>query len=254
MRNQPYFLDYCMAPIKNRFILEEKSISHDTIEITLKLSPNIKEIGRIPYIEVPFDSLKAIVKVYEQGNKGKLDPDLFRRRGTLVSQFQFPVQDLISPIVAKITRLTPSSLHKFDLSVEHPEEGRLASQTVFISTNDAPEPPKPVPEPEIGLSKTEAAVLKNTEGNFKPEILEGRKTKDWKDYMKCGYKHPGAFSDIIGYTRLKRSLVIGETFEVLDELDEEKKTEIVNGGWFMGPIYTHDPHYEKMLKDSQNIL
>ena len=87
----------------------------------------------------------------------------------------------------------------------------------------------------------------------KGKILEGRKSKNWKDYIKCGYKHPEAFTDNIRDTRVKRSLVLGKALEIFYDLGGDNEAEIINGGWFMGPMYVRDTNYEKMINDFDEI-
>ena len=187
--------------------------------------------------------------MYSLGPKGHLEAEVFRRPGTLVTSPKFSVSEFYAPLLLRITDLESSTMHKIVASLAHDAQQRaLASQITFANTEDKPiiiEEPKD--ETTIGLSKSELDVIAAAGAGHKVDVLEGRSSKNWQDFLKCGYKFPCAFADLLKDKRVKRTLIMSEAFDVFDALEEKEKTEIIDGAWFMGPVYTHDTNYQNML-------
>ena len=231
-----------------RFLLNEHLVKNDTIEFTLKINSKIETLPSVREVNVPFRKLRVEINVYSLGNRGKLESSVFRRAGSLITSLNYCVVELYTPLLIHIGKLESSTLYKIEALLTHNKRS-LTSQIFFMSTKDksnAEEEVK-VESGVVGLSKAETDIMLEA-GGVKGKVLEGRKAKDWKDYIKCGYKHPEAFTDSIRDTRVQRSLVLGKALEIFEELEDSK--EIINGGWFMGPMYVRDTNYEEMIRKS----
>lgn len=221
---------------------------------------------RLPSIldaNIPSSSLFVTLEAFLQGERGTLSPALFAGLGTRVASQRFPAVAAFRPLGVKLERLRSGSVYKIVATVEH--QGRtLRSHVAFLSTSEGAElveGEKVEEEEEMGKSPklakngiciSEVEVGKEIAEVQNPtKVLEARKARDWQDYIKCGYKFPEAHTDSLREERVTRSLVLGAALDVLGGLaDEEDERAIINGGWFMGPLYTHDPHYLKMKSKS----
>lgn len=228
--------------ILNRFEITERAISWNSIEFTIKASDNIQNTPQIRDEELPLSALHAKIDIFLLGKKGLLSSEVFQRPGTKVASFRFALPECYRPLLVSVTKLEPASLYKVVVALEHNRRA-LTTQISFMSTVEK----EVVPEPEedidkIGLCQSEVDVIDNL-NNYKQEVIEARKAKNWKDYIACGQKYPEAYLGLNREKRVQRSIVIGSALDMwIDEADE-----IINGGWFMGPLYTHDPHYKKMM-------
>ena len=227
-------------------------VTTNSMDFTLKLSPNIENISAIKESQVPFRQLKVTADIYCLGDKGKLETEIFHRKGELVTSLNYSVMELYIPLLVHVGKLSSSTLFKIEVALKT-RQRVVSTQIFFIITKDIEEPEVKLEKVNvIGLSEVESDILFASNG-AKGKILEGRKSKNWKDYIKCGYKHPEAFTDNIRDTRVKRSLVLGKALEIFDDLGADNETEIINGGWFMGPMYVRDTNYEKMINDFDEI-
>ena len=57
--------------------------------------------------------------------------------------------------------------------------------------------------------------------SLKAEILAGRQTKDWKTFIKCGYKF--AQPEENKMKRMKRALIVGNAIDAFEDVPNQEK-------------------------------